>query len=84
MLDVLSGFFEWIDQIEMKHIAYVAITSVSLFVVGFIGKFYIAGLLSASGDILFIIDVLHNVIIWSGVSFLILSIIMIFILMEVS
>ena len=35
----MKDLFEWIDQIEMKHIAYVAITSVSLFVVGFIGKF---------------------------------------------
>ena len=84
MRDFLGGFFEWIDQIEMKHIAYVAITSVSLFIVGFIGKFYITGLLDTQPEVLFIINILHDVIIWSGVSFLILSIVMIFILMEVS
>jgi len=80
----MKDLFEWIDQVEMKHIAYVAVTSISLFVVGFIGKFYIAGLLSTSSNVSLIIDILHNVIIWSGVSFLILSIVLLIILMEVS
>ena len=80
----MKDLFEWIDQIEMKHIVYVAITSISLFVVGFIGKFYIAGLLTTTNEISLYIDIFHNVIIWGGVSFLVLSIVMIIILMEVS
>lgn len=77
-------FFDWIDQIEIIHIIYVGVVSASLFIVGFFGRFYLINQLNAIGDALTIISLFNTVIIWSGVTFLILSGILLLILMEVS
>ncbi len=77
-------FFDWIDQIELIHIIYVAVVSASLFIVGFFGRFYLINQLNAYGDPLEIISLFHTIIIGSGVTFLIICGILLLILMEVS
>ena len=78
--------FDWIDQIEIIHIIYVAVVSASLFVVGFFGEFYLIELLEleANIDAETTISLFHNIVIGSGVTFLIICGILLVILMEVS
>ena len=76
--------FDWIDQIELIHIIYVAVVSISLFVVGFFGRFYLINQLSAYGEALEVISLFHTTIIGFVVTFLILCGILLLILMEVS
>ena len=78
------GLFAWIDQIEIKHIVYLGVMSASLFIVGFIGKYYIVGLLEPTGNAAIILHFFHEGIIWFGVTFLVFSLLSLFILMEVS
>ena len=76
--------FDWIDQIEIIHIMYVAVVSASLFIVGFFGRLYLFPLLEVHGEALIIIPLFHTIIIWSGVIFLIISGVLLIILMESS
>jgi hypothetical protein len=83
-MGIFKVFYNWIENLEGKHIIYMAIVCTSLLIVGYIGQGSIIPSMNAGGEALIILTNIHMIIIWSGWIALALCLISLFLFFQIS